>query len=668
MLSPDQKPNIGYYPSTSDLQDTEENFPEHRDPFVTQMEEEEEEARRSSHGDTFDQGLYKREYEETEQRVKLEHPHLSGRDLRLEVKHQFRTRIYIPDMESMKNEAEKKEYDSTEFEILENGDVYYPQSGRTMMELYERTRKYRPELFSQKEYDTALLVARSIKEGATRVSFPSFNIGADGKESIRDVYTLVIDAGNRGHIHTVNVAEGGPQYTLGEMQGIMRGMFASDTETSPSEGVYVFTDRRAQDSVKHAEVRATDEPVHAEYAAFPAQLQEYRVPMEHIDTPLPNTADYRIPVAGRKTEHRSHLLPDTAGSAKRPASDDGHPSVRPRIRMAFDRVIEATAIPSFLRWALKGKKEKPQTPGPVKAAETRRTAGTALFVKEQPERPGKQEKRKRGRRQTRKRFPISGIPAGKESALPRKNPGETAGKRTETGGRKTESAGKKPAVGTENRGRNRRRERSAPANRNDMHPAERMRPGRRERRRRRQPGTSESVQMTKKQEKRVLNVLRAARQRLLGEPAPAGRAHEVPGRHHDKAIITSKEGDTRGSGQERPTPEKAAGGLAISLFLYFLLTEPQERKNTAGPTGTVSETTQVAEKGSEQEYSCSPWVMFSIIWYLNMLRESGFVKTGTGKTSDKRKRNRRRKHERFPKSGIVFSYAAARPRTGQNVL
>lgn len=633
---------------------------EHENQVQKEMDEEEEERQRSSHGGTFDMSLYKREYEEVEKSVKDAFPQLSGRDFRLEVKHQFKSRFYDPDMESMRNEKEKREYDSTKFEVLENGDIYYPQSGRTMMELYERTRKYRPELFSQKEYDIALLVARAIKQGAKEVSFPSYFTDGNGRETIRDVYTMVID-GNQGHIVTRNVAGDGPHYTLTGIQDVMRTMFAGAAETSPKEGVYVFTDRKLEPLTEQPEPTGNERQY-----IYETDVREVQQARERFAAELPHTIGIKQPAAEQLTNHAQSRVPEIRPVDRNPMVKKEF-SFHKQLQVTIDRAIRISSLPLFLRWATeriphgekqntvmtnrkeKGKEKQYQAAAPeqsppvLQAKETKRNRRRRIFtdifrVRERNMRP------QLLRRKQKETVPPHPLPATKEHRTGKRIHRERLihdRREHKRFGMRQLEVKRNIRTGTEQHPRNNGKP--------ELKGAQRKTEGR---------------MMTKKQERRIKKILETVR--IWLQETPMQREIHPKQRQKESAVTVKKEEIVSAAHDRKETlMKRATAGIFLSLFLYYML----EQETPLPSGGTPEETHDGKERQKERaaEPHVSPWIMLSIIWHLNMLRESGFAQ-GNKKTTAKKKRNRRRKRERFPSSGVVFSYAVLERQSVGNVL
>lgn len=625
-------------------------------------EEQEEEEQRAGGHSSIDPKLYTRLYDEVEQAVKFEHPYLSGRDFRLEVKHMFRTRFYEPDMESMKNERSgRKEYTGAAFEVLENGDLYYPQSGRTMMELYERTRRYKPELFSESEYATAILVMQSIKNGARSVSFPSYNRDEKGNEKIRDVYTLVIE-GNAGHIVTRNVAGDGPQYSLDGMHTVMQSMFSKVREVHPVTGVYIFTDVPPSDQeAKQAVATAFRRPVLAFQPAV--SLSEYH------------------PVAGIPVEPAVPLFPLdrhplTVGSADllRKKTQEFLRTTGKKLTILIDRSVKESekSVPLFIRWALG--RETPKGNGKTIAVPVVKEAPNEQKI--QPKRReqvltadtkrlGKKEtamkrRLRRTLRRTAHRERQSDRPSVPAAETKHPNRIPAPGEVTPMPGlsRKAERRRfrkKKPVelfLGLRKTGK--RREKAV------RHNAERTQAEQRPK-----ASLSEVLPRRGKRnrlEKRSARILRKSLRLLrMRELPPEFRKSErngTPRKPENKTEIKRKR-------------KEATAGTYVSLLILLIL---QEMK----PNGPVGQALSEKNLRPEQEtvspaeqpiLSSSPWVLFSIIWYLNMLRESGFVKTGPGKKKTKKtKRQKQRNTGVFPRSGTVFAFVQYRGFPEQNML
>jgi hypothetical protein len=192
---------------------------------------------------TWNQGLYTNIYTEISDTVFAKSPDLSMHDHSMEVKRVFRERHYIPDRTSFQKERSgETSYDGPEFTVTEDGEIYYPVSGRTLNDLFERQKLLTPESYSADEHQTALLAQEQIvshlRTGA-EVTHVSYFRDNDGQELIRDVYSLRWD-GDRGRTRVTNIAPDGRFHSMEGAQSVMRHIFTDHDVVRPEKNVFVF--------------------------------------------------------------------------------------------------------------------------------------------------------------------------------------------------------------------------------------------------------------------------------------------------------------------------------------------------------------------------------------------------------------------------------------------
>ncbi len=189
----------------------------------------------------IDRGLYEEIYDEVKKGVVATRPSLPRREQSLLIKDIFRSRHYVPDMQSVEKEhSGEEEYDGAEFE-LRDGEVYFTRSGRTLNELHERARLLKPQVYDEQAHKTDLLVQSALVsgKGSNEVSHVSFFRDGQGREQIRDVVTFHWD-GKKGKQVVNNIAPDGKFFTVEGAREKMRSMFGKGGEIGVEPGVFVF--------------------------------------------------------------------------------------------------------------------------------------------------------------------------------------------------------------------------------------------------------------------------------------------------------------------------------------------------------------------------------------------------------------------------------------------
>ncbi|OGG08582.1 hypothetical protein A2154_00525 [Candidatus Gottesmanbacteria bacterium RBG_16_43_7] len=192
-------------------------------------------------GCSVDRGLYTLLYDEIMTEVTENNPQWSGRERSLETKRIFRTRHYVPDMDSVIREnSGLTEYEGPEFEVR-NGEIYYPVARRTLNELFERVKKFRPDLYSAEEHQTAMLAQEKIVNASSPIAVTHVSYFRDSqkKEKIRDTVTLAWD-GEKGSTKISNIAPDGKFESVEQTKRKLQSIFFDAVLEQQSVGVYVY--------------------------------------------------------------------------------------------------------------------------------------------------------------------------------------------------------------------------------------------------------------------------------------------------------------------------------------------------------------------------------------------------------------------------------------------
>jgi hypothetical protein len=129
-----------------------------------------------------------------------------------------------------------------EFVINENG-IYYPQFQKSLQQMYEDQKRLRPERYDPKEHATMTMVEETLMRGAKLVKHVSHNIDSEGNEAIRDEIILRWDqAAKKGTMEIRNIALDGNFLSIENALQVMRRNSSGMSEVHPVNGVGIFSD------------------------------------------------------------------------------------------------------------------------------------------------------------------------------------------------------------------------------------------------------------------------------------------------------------------------------------------------------------------------------------------------------------------------------------------
>lgn len=117
------------------------------------------------------------------------------------------------DDEYKKQDVEGQEGVGAEFTFTSDGDVYFPEYGGYLGELYKNQKKARPREYVPKEHGTVIEAYRMLKNGATQAAHIVHHYDENGQPDVRDVVVLTFDhTTNRGTMHILNISEDGENH------------------------------------------------------------------------------------------------------------------------------------------------------------------------------------------------------------------------------------------------------------------------------------------------------------------------------------------------------------------------------------------------------------------------------------------------------------------------
>ena len=125
------------------------------------------------------------------------------------------------------------------FTVNEHGDVYYTKYGRSLEELNERTQRLQPDAYSETDHATSRLIQESFRQGATQVVTGYYREGDDH----RDIVVMQFDPITKeGTTCIVTAADNGITQSFESLKIKARESFSDLHIASPDERVFVLSD------------------------------------------------------------------------------------------------------------------------------------------------------------------------------------------------------------------------------------------------------------------------------------------------------------------------------------------------------------------------------------------------------------------------------------------
>lgn len=180
---------------------------------------------------------YEDEMEHTLEEMKIDSP---TTEARIHVAHTLRPRFAL-DRQSAERETNNiSEYEvpEAEFTVTPDGRVLYTKYNRTLDELHERQRELQPDQYSVNEHDTSRLIERMFQRGATEVVTSYSRAEGDN----RDIVVMRFDPITRiGTTHIINTQVDGSNHDFQTIQGIAKDKFTHLAEATSGEHLFVLS-------------------------------------------------------------------------------------------------------------------------------------------------------------------------------------------------------------------------------------------------------------------------------------------------------------------------------------------------------------------------------------------------------------------------------------------
>jgi hypothetical protein len=130
-----------------------------------------------------------------------------------------------------------------DFEITPEG-IYYPQFHKTLWQMREDQKRIRPESVDHQVEVTLDLLEAAFAGGATRVKHVSHNKDTQGNDAIRDEITMIFDPKTgKGRMEIRNIALDGNFHSIEGALRIMRRDSTQMVELHPEQGIGIFADK-----------------------------------------------------------------------------------------------------------------------------------------------------------------------------------------------------------------------------------------------------------------------------------------------------------------------------------------------------------------------------------------------------------------------------------------
>ena len=136
--------------------------------------------------------------------------------------------------------------------IMKDGRIYYPAFKKSLQEMYGDQKRLRPHQYDPREHATMTAMEKAFRNGAKEVRHVSHNKDESGKEAIRDEVTMVWNPEtNKGQMIIENIAQDGRFLSVEEAREVMQKKSFGATEVYLADGVFIFTDKPSAISEGH---------------------------------------------------------------------------------------------------------------------------------------------------------------------------------------------------------------------------------------------------------------------------------------------------------------------------------------------------------------------------------------------------------------------------------
>lgn len=111
------------------------------------------------------------------------------------------------------NDRQGLEGQGPNFEFTADGNIFFPEYKDSLRDMYERQRILRPKEYDVKEYETVWLAYQSLKDGATQAAHIVHHYDKNGQVDVRDVVVLTFDHdAKKGTMHSLNISNNGENH------------------------------------------------------------------------------------------------------------------------------------------------------------------------------------------------------------------------------------------------------------------------------------------------------------------------------------------------------------------------------------------------------------------------------------------------------------------------
>lgn len=126
--------------------------------------------------------------------------------------------------------------------IIKDGGIYYPKFKKSLQQMYKDQQRIRPQQYDPREHATMTLMEAAFVNGATEVSHVSHNKDKNGDDAIRDQVTMVLDPETgKGRMEIRNISKDENYLSTKEAYDVMVKNYDGFIEGHPTEGVFIFT-------------------------------------------------------------------------------------------------------------------------------------------------------------------------------------------------------------------------------------------------------------------------------------------------------------------------------------------------------------------------------------------------------------------------------------------
>jgi len=512
-------------------------------------------------------------------------------------------------------------YVGPEFTLNEKGNIYYPEYDASLDELFARQEKYRASDCDSKEKAASLLMQQAFKDGAREVVMPSWYVNKEtGKQEIRDIIIMRWD-GTKGTSEIHNIAPDNNFLSLEQAKERIQERFKKVELTEPIHDVYIFSDT----VMNKAETSAIVHTVEAEFVE--RKQLEVRLELkslgdtrkEHIEAPrdahtMPLMKDRQVAIS-------------TLAFAK---TEQGKAPERKYIPPFFAKLVDG-----IMPIAKEIPKKKPEEIVP-KAIKTEQVSTVSV------EKKGIGIKKKEKKVKREKKVLYASEISIRESVISGRSE-----KKKKHEKKIKEHVSKKhrnpETVQIEKEKKKVRKEKRKLKSREQKIKKKEI------------PVTKEVRQKTKKErkekkERKRKEALRSVVKKVLKELRRIEKKKQKITPYPKEYLGTSVKTDQILRRREKQTHQLIEKQTTIHFIIALILwrvmyAKGEEKEKMSTLVLSKSKEEKQNNLGEAEETEQTPWVLFSIVWYMTMVREQG-----------KRQQPKKKKKRTENLSGIVYSY------------